>query len=60
MTFTVRLQVCKLALDADIHSKIADVYVPGLQEVIAGTVTPEDLMFEVQEIAEEVQGDSEE
>ena len=47
-------------LDADIHSKIADVYVPGLQEVIAGSVTPEDLMFEVQEIAEEVQSDSEE
>lgn len=34
-------------LDADIHSKIADVYVPGLQEVIAGSVTPEDLMSEV-------------
>ena len=47
-------------LDADIHSKIADVYVPGLQEVIAGSVTPEDLMSEVQEIAEEVQSDSEE
>ena len=30
------------------------------QEVIAGSVKPEDLMSEVQEIAEEVQSDSEE
>ena len=46
-------------LDADIHSKIADVYVPGLQEVIDGTVTPEDLMAEVQTIAKEVQTEDE-
>ena len=40
---------------------LGDVYKrQGLQEVIAGSVTPEDLMSEVQEIAEEVQSDSEE
>lgn len=44
-------------LDADIHSKIAEVYVPGLQEVIDGTKTPEDLMAEVQAVAKEVQSE---
>lgn len=44
-------------LDSDIHSEIADVYVPGLQEVIDGSKTPEDLMGEVQEIAARVQSE---
>lgn len=38
-------------LDSDIHSKIAEIYVPGLQEVIAGSVTPEALMTKVSEAA---------
>ncbi|MCI6019632.1 MAG: extracellular solute-binding protein [Clostridiales bacterium] len=42
-------------LDSDIHSKIADIYVPGLQEVIAGSVTPEELMSQVSEMAKQVQ-----
>lgn len=47
-------------LDSDIHSKIAEVYLPGLQEVIAGTTSPEDLMKKVQETAKEVQNEAEE
>ncbi len=47
-------------LDADIHSKISEIYVPGLQEVIAGTKTPEDLMGEVQAAAKQVQSEEEE
>lgn len=42
-------------LDSDIHSKIADIYVPGLQEVIAGAVSPEELMSKVSEMAKQVQ-----
>ena len=41
-------------MDADIHSDIADVYLPGMQEIIAGTVTPEELMEKVQAAAAEV------
>ena len=41
-------------LDSDVHSQVADVYVPGLQEVIAGSVTPEALMEEVHTIAEQI------
>lgn len=42
-------------LDSDIHSKIAEVYVPGLQEILGGTKTPEELMAEVSAVAKEVQ-----
>lgn len=41
-------------LDSEIDSRIADVYVPGLQEIIAGTKTPEQLMEEVQAVAAQV------
>ena len=34
-------------LDSDIHSKLAEIYVPGLQEIISGDVTPEELMKKV-------------
>ncbi|WP_176759099.1 ABC transporter substrate-binding protein [Alkaliphilus peptidifermentans] len=43
-----------LWLDTDIHIKISDVYLPGLQEVLNGRKTPEALMKEVQEIAKKV------
>lgn len=42
-------------LDSDIHSKIAEVYVPGLQEVLANSVTPDGLMAKVAEAAAAVQ-----
>ena len=35
-------------------SEISDVYLPGMQEIIAGTVTPEELMKKVQVVAENV------
>ncbi|MDD3173428.1 MAG: sugar ABC transporter substrate-binding protein [Herbinix sp.] len=47
-------------LDADVHSKIAEVYVPGIQEVLAGTTTPEKLMEKVQKAADEIQTEGEE
>lgn len=42
-------------LDSDIHSKIAEIYVPGLQEVLADSVTPDALMAKVAEAAAAVQ-----
>lgn len=44
-----------LWLDTDIHVKISDTYLPGLQEILNGTVTPEQLMKNVQKVAKEVQ-----
>ncbi len=43
-----------LWLDTDIDIRISDVYLPGIQEVLNGDKTPEDLMKEVQEKAAEV------
>lgn len=41
-------------MDADINSDIANVYLPGLQEILTGTKTPEEVMAEVQTAATEV------
>ena len=41
-------------LDSDINSEVANVYVPGIQEVLGGTMTAEELMEEVHEIAVEI------
>ena len=41
-------------MDMDMPSEISDVYLPGMQEIIAGTVTPEELMKKVQVVAENV------
>lgn len=43
-----------LWLDTDINIKISDVYLPGLQEVLNGSKTPEELMKDVQEAAKKV------
>ncbi|MDR2182693.1 MAG: extracellular solute-binding protein [Clostridiales bacterium] len=43
-----------LWLDTDIHIRIADVWLPGLQELLEGTITSEELMQRVQAIAQEV------
>ena len=40
----------------DINAKISDVWLPGLQEILNGTITPEELMKKVQEMAAEVKG----
>lgn len=40
-----------LWLDTDIDSRISDVYLPGLQDLLNGDITPEDLMKKVQDIA---------
>ncbi|PWM37600.1 MAG: hypothetical protein DBX66_05060 [Clostridiales bacterium] len=45
-----------LWLDTDINAKISDVWLPGLQEILNGTITPEELMKKVQEMAAEVKG----
>lgn len=42
-------------LDSDIHSKLAEIYVPGLQEIISGDVTAEELMKKVADEAKVVQ-----
>ncbi len=42
-------------LDSDVHSKIADIYIPGLQEVLSDKQTPEELMKDVQKAAKQVQ-----
>lgn len=41
-------------MDMDMPSEISDVYLPGMQEIIAGTVTPEELMKKVQVVAENI------
>jgi len=43
-----------LWLDTDIHIKISDVYLPGLQELLNGTKTAEEIMKEVQKKAQEI------
>ncbi len=43
-----------LWLDTDIDIRISDVYLPGIQEVLNGDKTPEELMKEVQDKAKEV------
>ena len=48
-----------LWLDTDIHIKISDVYLPNLQELLNGTKTPEQIMSEVQKVANEVQSEVE-
>jgi raffinose/stachyose/melibiose transport system substrate-binding protein len=44
-----------LWLDTDIHIKISDVYLPGFQEILDGTTTPQELMKKIQEAAKVVQ-----
>lgn len=45
-------------LDTDIDSRISDVYLPGLQDLLNGDVTAEQLMTKVQEAAKTVREDS--
>ena len=44
-----------LWLDTDINAKIVEVYLPGMQALINGTKTPEQVMAEVQQVARTVQ-----
>ena len=44
-----------LWMDTDINAKIVEVYLPGMQAVLNGTKTPEELMQEVHDIAVQVQ-----
>lgn len=44
-----------LWLDVDLNAKIVAVYLPGMQAVLAGSKTPEQLMAEVREVAVRVQ-----
>jgi len=41
-------------LDTDVHAKIADVYLSNIQLLLDGTKSPEDIMKEVQAVAQEV------
>jgi len=44
-----------LWMDTDMNAKIVEVYLPGMQAVLNGDMTPEDLMKEVHDIAVQVQ-----
>lgn len=44
-----------LWLDTDMNAKIVEVYLPGMQAVLNGTVTPEDLMKQVHDVSVTVQ-----
>ncbi len=46
-----------LWLDTDMNAKIVEVYLPGMQAVLNGTKTPEDLMKDVHNIAVTVQAE---
>ena len=48
-----------LWLDTDINIRISDVWLPGIQEVLNGTKTPEQLMKEVDETAKKVAAEEE-
>lgn len=41
-------------LDTDVHTKVSDVYLPGMQELFNGTLTAEQLMVKIQEVAKVV------
>ncbi|UFJ39924.1 ABC transporter substrate-binding protein [Brevibacillus humidisoli] len=41
-------------LDTDVHAKIADVYLSNIQLLLDGTKSPEEIMREVQAVAQEV------
>lgn len=46
-------------LDSDIHSKIAEVYLPGMQDMLNHSITAEELMAKVQQVAKTVQTEAE-
>lgn len=46
-----------LWMDTDINAKIVEVYLPGMQAVLNGDKTPEELMKEVHDIAVQVQAE---
>lgn len=46
-----------LWLDTDIDIKIVEVYLPGMQALMTGTITPEELMAQVREAALKVQAE---
>lgn len=46
-----------LWLDTDIDSRISDVYLPGLQDLLNGDVTSQNLMKKVQDIAAQVKSE---
>ena len=39
-------------LDTDVHTKVSDAYLPAMQEMLNGTLTPEQVMEKVQEAAQ--------
>lgn len=41
-------------LDTDVHTKVSDAYLPAMQEMLNGTLTPEQVMEKVREAAEVV------
>lgn len=41
-------------LDTDVHTKVSDAYLPAMQEMLNGTLTPEQVMEKVKEAAEVV------
>ena len=48
-----------LWLDTDIHIKVSDVYLAGLQELLSGSKSPEKIMEEVRQMAKTVQDEVE-
>ncbi|GLI51415.1 MULTISPECIES: ABC transporter substrate-binding protein [Tepidanaerobacter] len=48
-----------LWLDTDVHVKVAEVYLAGLQELLNGSKTPEKIMEEVRQVAKQVQSEVE-
>lgn len=46
-----------LWMDTDMNAKIVEVYLPGMQAVLNGTKTPEQLMKEVHDVAVQVQSE---
>jgi raffinose/stachyose/melibiose transport system substrate-binding protein len=49
-----------LWMDTDMNAKIVEVYLPGMQAVLNGTKTSEELMKEVSEVAAQVQAELQE
>lgn len=46
-----------LWMDTDMNIKIVEVYLPGMQALMTGSKTPEQVMVDVQKIAQEVQAE---
>lgn len=59
MKFLSEAEGMALWLDTDINIRISDVWLPGIQEVMNGTKTPEQLMQEVDAMAKKVAAEEE-